>query len=294
MTINRWAIIFSFGALWSVLGCSSVEVEPLPPLPKVPEYTTVPHPMGYQLVDIKAIFNHPDAPTMGDLEKCDEKLRVLKKKTNSFDERKRGVRELVASEPVFYHWCFYSRVLKLHDDIDSNESIQARQNMVVSAYETIAPLANAYRKEFQDTRYYRWAVKDYRKMSEAIFYRSLTLTPESSVLIVESMPSPHALWRKSPDQNRSILEKYGIKKRNKKTNNLDAWEDPDEVAEKQPMSAPTVNSNGRDLANDQEQANLKSGDDSFDDLSDIDLELEDIEGRDVANESDDEAELEDF
>ena len=265
MTLGRWAVLFVVAAFWSVFGCSTTEVDPLPALPKVPKYSTVPHPIGYHLVDLKAVFNHPDAVAVDDLSGCDEKIRILKTKTNSLDERKRGARELVAEDPVFFHWCFYSRLVKLHHDINKTDSIKTRQKLVIDAYETLVPLANAFRREFQDTRYYRWAVKDYRKMSEAVFYRSLALTPESSVLIVESMPSPHALWRKTPDGNRSVLEKYGLKKKTVSEDEIDEneWEEPGEVNKKRPLSAPASGTK-----------KASSLDDGFMD-DDFDLDVED-------------------
>src|SRR5690348_16586326 len=97
-------LIFQWG------GCSTSEVVPtLPPDP--PNYTQVPHPAGQDLGDISAIFIDEGAPKLPEFARsCDSVFKKLMGITQSNDEQRRGIRELVRSNPVHYHWCFYGKL----------------------------------------------------------------------------------------------------------------------------------------------------------------------------------------
>src|SRR4051812_40117142 len=68
-------------------GCSTTEVVPQPaPSAGPPPYVQVPHPAGYDLGDLRAIFTDPSAPKMEALQECEADLNKLKSLTQSEDE----------------------------------------------------------------------------------------------------------------------------------------------------------------------------------------------------------------
>ncbi len=257
------AVLFCIAALLSVFGCSTTEMEPLPPLPKVPEYTSVPHPQGFYLSDLDALFNQTLQFTDSELNSCDSKIKTLREKTSIQSEIDRGVRELVASEPVFYHWCFYYKISKLHDALNEIQSLKERQNQLISTYASVAPLARGFQAEYQDTRYLQWAVKDYRLLSQRVFYRALTLTPEASSQMVEATPSPYALWRKDPKQSGSVLEKYGIQSREEVSSGTPITSQSEPMKEDDFLAAPI----------DREPTSTDAESEAFTEFSDEDLDL---------------------
>src|SRR5262245_61970558 len=109
----RFAQFATVFAISSAVSCSTVEVAP-PPAPTPPAYLSVPHPIAQDTNDIVAIFRDKSAPPMETLKDCDGDFKKLRTITNSIDEIKAGTRELVAADPIKYHWCFYGRVLELN------------------------------------------------------------------------------------------------------------------------------------------------------------------------------------
>src|SRR4051794_12177494 len=99
-------ILLSFWILSIWNGCSAPSVTPTPTLIP-PVYLQVPHPEGPDSIDLEAIFRDPKAPKPEELKSCDEDFKRLRLATASEDEFKRGVLELVQSDPVKHHWCFY-------------------------------------------------------------------------------------------------------------------------------------------------------------------------------------------
>ena len=66
-------------------------------------------------------------------------------------------------------------------------------------------LANAA----ETSRYLRFAVSHYRRMSEWVFYRKLELTPQATSELVEAA-NPFGVYR-TPAEAASILEKYNLR-----------------------------------------------------------------------------------
>lgn len=205
-------------ALWALIGavtgCSTTSVEPLPMLPEGPSYLRVPHPQGYDLSEARVLFRDAHAPDAEKLKSCDAEFQKLRKVVTIPDDFEKGVRELVQRDPEAYHWCFYSKTVELYDRLQTPESgIRDRQRMVLEAYEFLAPVAKAFRIEFSDTRYQRYAVVRYREISPWVFYRQVDLTPQSTSDLLVGVGQPFGAVRAPAEQNGStILEKYGLSK----------------------------------------------------------------------------------
>jgi hypothetical protein len=196
-------------------GCSTTStLVPLSPAKNVelPAYAYLPHPGGYTSSDVRILFTDESAPKREALEKCDEDLRSLLSKIQSVEEQAIGVRELVSKNPAEYHWCFYSKVIELEDGLQKDEFVDEKQKRIVSAYEFLTPIARAFMQEFQDSRYMRWAIRDYRRLSDLYFYRKLELSPQmsSELVDVEVPVQDGARSHASSLESRSVLEKYKI------------------------------------------------------------------------------------
>jgi hypothetical protein len=148
---------------------------------------------------------------MGSLKDCDGDFKKLAALTPSHDEIKAGVRELVAADPVKYHWCFYSKVLELNGFLKNDTSyVDERQKRALDAYNFLVPVARGFMAEFQDSRYLRYSVTHYRRLSEWIFFRKLEMTPQATSELVDAA-NPFGLYR-APVETMSVLEKYSIPK----------------------------------------------------------------------------------
>jgi len=194
-------------------GCSTAEIRPIEaPDANPPAYAAVVHPEGYDLADLREVFFAPGTPKPETLEGCDANFRKLESYSLSNEERTEGVRELVKQDPVLYHYCFYSRILWLEEQITSPSTyIDQRQKLVLDTYGFLVPIARAFASEYHDSRYLRWAVSHYRQMSPWVFYRNLTTSPQFTSDVVE-VASPFGLWRDPAPTGNTILEKYGIVK----------------------------------------------------------------------------------
>jgi hypothetical protein len=185
---------------------------PEAPAASVPRYVQVAHPAGYDVSDIRAIFLDPTAPDKKTLANCDADFKKLMEVTRSEDERKEGTLELIHADPAAYHWCFYSKILELEDSLGSDTYVDVRQKHVLDTYSFLVPIARAYISEFHDSRYLRWAMKHYRKISEWVFFRKLELSPQATVDLVEAT-NPFGAWRDPNEKaKQTILEKYSIVK----------------------------------------------------------------------------------
>ncbi|MGZ3696569.1 MAG: hypothetical protein ACXWP5_00625 [Bdellovibrionota bacterium] len=197
--IGGW--IFGFG------GCTTAEVSPISaPLP--PNYIRASHPLGYTSSDLEATFTQKDAPTLESLATCDSDFFKLKKVTLSVDEYKTGIRQLVRQDPLTYHWCFYGKILTLQNQLKEMTYIDDKQKLVLQTFEFLVPVARVFQVEFSETRYLRWAVAQYRQISEAVFYRKLELTPRTTADLVDAY-NPFGLWRE-PQGPRDVLDKYNL------------------------------------------------------------------------------------
>jgi hypothetical protein len=193
-------------------GCSTAQVAALPPIPPpAPDYVKVPHPEGMDLGDLMAVFTERDAPAPESLKDCDADWKKLSGLTRSRDERAMGLRELVRRDPVKYHWCFYGKLLELERSLQAEAYIDEKQKQVLATFSFATPVAHAFNDEFRDSRYLRWAIARYRRLSEYVFYRKLELTPLMASELGGTM-NPWGMLRPQKDTPASILEKYGMLK----------------------------------------------------------------------------------
>ncbi|MCM2276850.1 MAG: hypothetical protein NDJ89_02090 [Oligoflexia bacterium] len=202
--------VFAIG-LTFFWGCSTTELRPIPPpVLAAPKYVEVPQPAGFDISDISAIFVDKRAPAAESLTGCDADYRKLQKLTQSEDELKQGMGELVKADPVAYHWCFYGKILELERFLKTADYVDERQKKVLEAYGFLVPLARGFLSEFHDSRYLRWAIRHYRGTSEWVFFQKLDQAPRMTAELVE-VANPFGLWRE-PAASRSVLEKYQLVK----------------------------------------------------------------------------------
>lgn len=195
--------------LLGVGGCSTTELKPVPvPTLAAPDYIRVPHPAGFDLVDVRAIFATREAPAPETLKDCSADFLKLKSVVRTADELQRGTRELVKNDPVRFHWCFYGKLLELEASLKATDYLDVRQKSVLSTYEILVPVAKAYLKEYRDSRYLRWAIRHYRNLSQFVFFQKLDQTPQMTAELTE-VNNPFGVWRE-PASAGSVLEKYGI------------------------------------------------------------------------------------
>jgi hypothetical protein len=201
-------LVFSF-LVWFINfgGCSTSQVAPPAP-PTPPAYTEVPHPSGMDLGDLQFIFTDPKAPKAEILKDCDGDFNRLKTLTSSKEEQAEGVVELVKSDPVKYHWCFYGKILTVEEELRKDSYVDQKQKLVLENFAFLVPVARAFLLAFHDTRYLRWATLKYRRLSEWVFYRKLELSPEGTMELVEAS-NPFGLWRDTSGKQ-PILEKYHL------------------------------------------------------------------------------------
>lgn len=203
------------GAWLGVAGCSSTSILSPHEPPKevaVPAYAYLPHPAGHTTSDLISLFSEKGAPSRETMAKCEEDFRSLYSKVQSIEERTKGVQELISRNPAAYHWCFYSQIISLEEGLSQDEFVDQKQKRIMNTYEYLVPVARAFAKEFQDSRYLRWAIQDYRRLADLYFYRKLEMSPQmSSVLVDVAVP---AEMRSAPvaDESHpvSVLEKYKI------------------------------------------------------------------------------------
>ena len=194
--------VSQFGACTTSILKPSLPVNP-------PSYTQVPHPQGGDLGDINALFQERGAPRNPNFAKvCGADFTSLKRSALSKSEIDAGIDELVMHDPVHYHWCFYARMAKLEEEIKADTYVDERQRKLLQEYEFFVPVARVFKNNFNDSRYLRWAIARYRKLSEWIFSRKLDLTPQGTAEFVRPEVT-FGLWR-SPVEQRSIMEKYHL------------------------------------------------------------------------------------
>jgi hypothetical protein len=215
MALNRFKIAFMLSIAAS--GCSTTQiVEEKVPLPIVPEYVRVPHPAGFDLADLRAILVSPLAPP--DIsgvfaDTCDVEFKKLTSVTIQKEEREKGALELVTADPERMHWCFYSKISKLQEVLQSDSTWTERQKKVLEAFEFLSPIANAFLTTYHDSRYLRWAAQYYSKVSEWVFFKKLAPTPESSLMFTTGARPELEPWvniQREESRPNSVFTKYGI------------------------------------------------------------------------------------
>ena len=197
--------------------CSSPQIkEELEPPMIIPEYVKVPHPAGFDLADLRAIFVNPLAPpevTGAFSENCDESFKKLVLATQLKAERDLGANELVTKNPEQMHWCFYSKISKLQEVLQSDSTWTERQKRVLETFDFLAPIANAFLSTYHDSRYLRWAAQYYSRISEWVFFKKLAPSPESTVLFVNNGRPELESWvnvQREESKSKSVFSKYGI------------------------------------------------------------------------------------
>ncbi|HAR43921.1 MAG TPA: hypothetical protein DCS07_15015 [Bdellovibrionales bacterium] len=211
--LTQWILCTALITGWvtGIGGCSTTQLTPAPaPVAKPPPYVQVPHPVGTDLGDLRGIMLVPDAPTPESLKKCDADFAKIRSLTTSEDERRQAARELVKRDPVGYHWCYYGKLLELLETLKTSSYIDERQKKAIDTYLFLVPVARGFLAEYHDSRYLRWAIVHYRRISEWVFFRRMDLSPEGTSELVQ-VANPFGLWR-DPTPQTTILEKYGIVK----------------------------------------------------------------------------------
>ncbi len=196
--------------LFGVGGCTTTELTPLaPPAPFLPPYLKVAHPAGYDLGDLRAIFLEKDAPTPDSLKDCDADFMKLRTLSVSVEEREVGAREIIKQDPVRTHWCFFSKLLEVEDTIVSPKSfIDERQKKVLDAYLFLVPISKAFMAEYKDSRYYRWTIRYYRRISESVFFKRVEISAPVTAELVE-VTTPNG-FPKEERPSRTVLDRYGL------------------------------------------------------------------------------------
>ena len=197
----------------TLAGCSTTKLAP-PPVeaPVVPLNLRSPQPRTLESADIRAIFKSPDAPDSEKLKDCDADFMTLKERVQANDEFIQGVRELIASDPIKYHWCFYSKLLSLNEALKETKDINQKQSTVIRIYLFLAPVARAFYSEFTDSRYLRRAIFKYRALSETIFYHKVEAYSNAGVpMNRESNRQPASSAPANPGATPpTVLSKYGL------------------------------------------------------------------------------------
>lgn len=190
------------------ISCTTAEHSPKPKV-ELPPLIQVNHPAGTDLADVEALFTDPLAPKEQNFAKdCDQDLIKLKRVAPNKEVLAQGVRELIRKDPVFYHWCFYGKLLKLDADLKSNQYLDAQQKIALDTFQVLTPVARGFAEEFRDSRYLRWTVMRYQKISAQFFFRKLDLAPEGTALLVKPQ---NPLGRvRSAEALTNVLEKYHL------------------------------------------------------------------------------------
>jgi hypothetical protein len=210
---RRCAVLTRAGIL-ALLGvvsgaCTTTAVAPIAALPEdPPPYVGVPHPDGSALGDLMGVFTERGAPSPTEYAGCDKTFQELRGKTVSKEEIEQGVRELVRADPVFYHWCFYTKLYEMEEGLRKDEYLDDKQKRVLEAYLFLTPISRGFMAEYNDSRYYRWAVVRYRKLSEHVFFRKVELSPQAANELMGAT-STLGVQRRDGEEG-PVLEKYGL------------------------------------------------------------------------------------
>lgn len=136
--------------------------------------------------DLKALFLDRKAPALSSLEQCDFDYLAEKRLARTKEELFMAFPAHVQSRPEFYHWCFYSKLLKLRELTPEDGKLSEKQKMVLDNYVFLAHLARVFQADFDDVRYLRFAVLNYQRLSEALFLQPVN--PDNSTQIELLLP----------------------------------------------------------------------------------------------------------
>ncbi len=220
MDKTRTALMFRSLAFTAAIGhllsssCSTTQVEPMVVLPpEPPAYVAVPHPEGLDYADVLEIFTDAHAPSLDSLRDCDSVFQKLRTTVESRDELDEGTVELIRLDPIKYHWCFYGKIVSLEDRLKADAYLDEKQKAVLDAYSFVTPMAKAYLKEYNDSRYLRWAIARYKKASEYVFFKKLDTNPKTTQMLASATnPFGHfkAMMDQKVDLKYGVLEKYKL------------------------------------------------------------------------------------
>lgn len=193
----------------ALAGCSTVETPPDAPIAPPAPILSMPHPAGADLADIRDLFYDKQAPVLDSLKFCDADFRKLQAATQSRDVLAEGMRELVRKDPAHYHWCFYSQILSMENALKGELYVDERQKLVLDTFEFLTPVARVFLTDYRDSRYLRWAIYRYQKLSEWVFFRRVEASPKETEELVNTA-NPMGLVRGSGDDQSAVLDRYGI------------------------------------------------------------------------------------
>jgi hypothetical protein len=194
----------------AIVSCSTAQVAQAPKPIQPPEKAAVlelPHPEGHEVHHLAALLRL--APASESFQECFKTQHDLASKTGNPLEVDSGVQELVSENPTFHHWCFYRALHGLDTELQSTSGILSKQKEVLATYRDLLPVARAFQSEFKDSRYLRWAIQNYRRLSPKIFFRTVELTPDATADLV-LIEEPFSDWKLQPSEQ-SVLKKYGLK-----------------------------------------------------------------------------------
>jgi hypothetical protein len=219
MTLNRFRFAFRFGlgCAIALTACSTTQVvEQKAPLPVVPEYVKIPHPAGFDLADLRALLASPLAPkaVTGEFaDTCDEDFQKLLAATNQKEEHDLGANELVTADPSRMHWCFYAKISRLEDVLQTDSTWSERKKKILESFSFLSPIANAFSVTYHDSRYLRWASQYYSKVSEWVFFKKLEPTPDSTLTLTNDAHPAQETWmgvQRDESNPNSVFARFGI------------------------------------------------------------------------------------
>jgi hypothetical protein len=217
--------------------CSTIQSVQAPALPPAPApVLDLPHPQGFGMNELKALFLDPKAPERSQIATCADTFLALSRRTELREEVRAGARELVLEKPVMHHWCFYSKLLELDEGLRKAKLLDERQQLTLQTFSYAIATARAFQLEFRDSRYLRWAIQRYRALSPVVFQRRVELTPEATAELAV-IENPFGIWKPIPDRQ-SILQKYGLREEPARAAGSEPARMPASVPAPAPASAP--------------------------------------------------------
>ena len=190
---------------------------PLVAIP-VPKALQLEHPEDFSISRLEELFGKKSTPlwTKETLGKCVRPITELQSKVHSYAELENGFRELVRTDPVLFHWCFYGTLLDLEKALSEESFILEKQSMVLRAFKVLAPISKAFLNETSDSRYYRYSIRRYQELTERVFFRKVEVLSEVTEKLVNlhHWPAPDrqpsSAEVKSGDTEISVLKKNGV------------------------------------------------------------------------------------
>jgi hypothetical protein len=200
MVIIQWIGLTLICLLPSFLSmsCATSQPENLKPLPELPPYARVEHPSTYQKGDLEALFRSNDAPSEAVLASCEGEIQKMKSRNASPFEIESAVAAAIGNDPVQYHWCFYHQLRSLDLKLSQEEYISQKQKIILEAYEFLVPVAKVFRRDFAESRYFKWSVTTYRRYSDLYFSRQVEPSAETTALLVDDANSGVSFISRAP------------------------------------------------------------------------------------------------